>query len=220
MNYPLDIPTCRVHISYVPDNYVGRNDRARGSGCSSTYLRLASFLSSSCGLEFNVTCALVCILYIYTRAYVTKKKPHVHACSCRHMCPLPLLLSGLRCPQPPMKLAASQLNPKPHARPASASTLATAGTCSPARELAYAPARPGASCRRRRGHVYRASSGPWPAGLLQGCGRLGLRAAGGWRKTQGICASRPRRSSLRILPLTNRDLRASPGWVVKTTRGL
>ena len=34
-----------------------------------------------------------------------------------------------------MNLAASQLNPKPHARPAAASILATAGTYSPAREL-------------------------------------------------------------------------------------
>ena len=30
--------------------------------------------------------------------------------------------------------------------------------------------------------------------------------------------SRPRRSSWRILPLATRDLRASPGWVVRTTR--
>ena len=139
--------------------------------------------------------------------------------------PLPLLLSGLRCPQPPMNLTASQLNPKPHARPAAMGSCEHFGNCGHLQPGTYAPARPGASCSyraraRRRGHVYRAPSGPWPAGLLRGCGRLGLRAAGGWRKTQGTCASRPRRSSWRISPLAIRDLRASSGWVVKTTRGL
>ena len=60
-------------------------------------------------------------MHIHTRAYVTKKKPHVHD-RC-HMCPIasscPTAPVDIR-PRPPMNLAAPQRDPRPHTRPAAA----------------------------------------------------------------------------------------------------
>ena len=69
-------------------------------------------------------CHICSRMHIHTRAYVTKKKPHVHAC--RHMChsSCPTAPIDIR-PRPPISPEAPQLNPEPHAWPA------TAGTCSP-----------------------------------------------------------------------------------------
>jgi hypothetical protein len=65
-------------------------------------------------------------MHIHTRAYVTKKKPHVHD-HC-HVCPVasscPTAPVDIR-PRPPMNLAAPQPDPRPHTRPAAA------GACSP-----------------------------------------------------------------------------------------
>ena len=59
-------------------------------------------------------------MHIRTRAYVTKKKPHVHD-RC-HMCPIASscpTAPDIR-PRPPMNLAAPQRDPRPHTRPAAA----------------------------------------------------------------------------------------------------
>ena len=90
--------------------------------------------------------------------------------------PLPLLLSSLHCLQPLMNLTASQLNPKSHAWPAAASTLATAGTCSLAQELAYTSAQPGASCSCCAHIAGGMCTEPHQACGLQGC----CRAAAAW----------------------------------------
>ena len=51
-------------------------------------------------------CHICSRMHIHTRAYVTKKKPHVHAC--RHMC-------HSSCPTAPIDIRPRQLtNPEPH----------------------------------------------------------------------------------------------------------
>jgi hypothetical protein len=158
----------------------------------------------------RVQCHMCSRMHIHTRASVTKKTPHVHTCSCRHMCPS-------SCPTAPIAIrpALSATTDEPRSIAAQPQAPRPAGSCEHPGNCGHLQPGTGAGVRagpawgqlqlprsHRWGHVRRASSGPWPAGLLRGCGRLGLRVAGGWRKTQGTCASRPWRSSLRILPFT------------------
>ena len=147
-------------------------------------------------------------------------------------CPSPIaiiLLSGAAC-------AATTDEPRSIAGQPQALAPRPAGSCEYSDNCGHVPpgtgagAGPGlgpaAAATLALGHVHRAASGPWPAGLLRGCGRLGLRASAAGRRmaeNAGHMRARmhmPRRPSWRIFPLTTRDLRASTWWVVKTTRGL
>ena len=161
-------------------------------------------------------CRICSRMHIHTRAYVTKKKPHVHAC--RHMCPssCPTALIAIRpalsgTTDKPRSITAQLQAPGPRARrPAAASTLATSGTCSPARELAYAPARQGPAAAAAL-----ASPGGCAPSLIRPVAcevAAGLRPPGPARRwwmaenaghmRARMRMSRPRRSSLTVLPWT------------------
>ena len=135
---------------FVPHNCVRRNERA---SCFLTpHIMLVLVMWA------RVQCPVCSRMHIHTRAYVTKKKPSVHAR--RHKCPIASSCPTAPVdiwPRLPMNLVASWPNPEPDTGPAMCAPAARRSACPAAfPEASYG--RPGPNSDPARAGVGIASS--------------------------------------------------------------
>ena len=147
--------------SYLLCSYHVRPCQLRWQERPSTWFRLLLDLLTpriifALVLWARVQCHMCSRMHIHTRAYVTKKKPHhVHACSCRHMCPS-------SCPTAPIAIrpALSATTDEPRSIAAQPQAPRPAGSCEHSGNCGHlqpgtgagvrvGPARASCSCRAR-----------------------------------------------------------------------